>query len=117
MAKSLIKKRKAKENPLDQFLNIGVALCNRHKLEYKGDLSLWFALISYNKYRHSSLKEYIEKMKDYDRRINNHKRIAEIEKLEIEGLTEKELLDYGEKKYKEVWCQLTKEVDLELKKY
>lgn len=110
------KSRKLKQgSAVERFLNYGYLLFNRHRLEYKGDLFLWFALISYKEHKYKDVFEYIENMKEYDRSINNFKRIKEVET--IEHLTEQEILQYGEEKYQEFWKQLQKEVDLELKKY
>lgn len=102
-----------KEKATDKFLRFMFLINNKSRFEYKGDNSLWYALISFNKYGCSSLKQYIEEMKQYDHNIGNYKRIAEVE--EIEHLSDKEILDYGQRKYEEFWEQLNKDIDLELK--
>ena len=96
----------------DEFLDMGYLLFNKNLLEYKGHPSLWFALISYNQYKYKDVFEYLEKMKQYDLKRKNYKRLEEVEK--IQHLSEEDIIAYGEQKYKEYWEQLTREIDLEL---
>ena len=96
----------------DEFFDMGYLLFNRYLLEYKGHPSLWFALHSYNQYKYENIFEYIGEIKQYDLKMKNYKRLEEIK--QIENLSEKEILNYGEMKYQQYWEQLTREVDQEL---
>lgn len=111
--KVIINKSSRKEKSTDKFIRFMFLLNNKSRFQYRGYNSLWFGLITYNKYNNLSLKQYIEEMKEYDRKIGNLKRVHEIEK--IENLSEEEILEYGKQKYKEFWKQLNKEVNLEIK--
>lgn len=109
------KSRKLKQgSAVDRFLNLGYLLFNRYTLEFRGHTSLWFALISYKPNRYKDVFEYLQKMKVYDFSIKNQKRIIEVE--EIEHLTEEDILQYGEDKYKQYWEQLEREIDIEVNK-
>lgn len=112
MAKKVkLNKTSNKEKATDKFLRFMFLINNKSRFGYKGDNSLWYALISFNKYNRSSLREYIKQMKKYDHNIGNHKRISEFE--EIEHLSDKEILDYGQRKYDEFWKKINKEIDKE----
>lgn len=113
MAKILIKNR-IKENPIEEFLNLGLAIFNRHQFKYKGHRSLYYAILSFNKYKDKDLFAYMDECIKYDETIGNKKRIQEWNQLKESGLSVNEILLWADEEYNKELERLTKEVQIEI---
>ena len=104
-----------KETPMDKFFRIGLAMCNRYKVTYGSDNSLWFGILTWNKYSKIDLYQHIEKVMEYDQLHKNHKRIEEWQELLSQGLTVDEIVEWAESEYDREWNKLMTDIDNQIK--
>lgn len=102
---------RSKDNAFDKFLKVGLAMCNRHQLKYRGDDSLWYAILSWNKYGKQSFVDYMQECVKYDQVKNNFKRVKQWQELLKHNLTVEEIENWGKKEYKAVWEEIEQELN------
>lgn len=88
-----------KGSPAEEFLNLGLAIFNRHQLKFKGHKSLYYALISFDRYKDKDLFSYMNECIKYDELTGNKNRIKEWNELKEKDLSADEILLWADKVY------------------
>lgn len=106
-----------KETPIDKYFRLGLAMCNRHQVSYGSDNSLWFGILTWNKYSKTKidLYDHMEKVMEYDKSHKNHKRIKEWQELLTQELTVDEIVKWANEEFNREWSKIMSDIDNQIK--